>query len=247
MFDKGESIKFEDFVALTSREKNANNLFEHLIKAVSQHGFDRVIFSIANDDELSEEQRKIGVFHNYPGDWQKFYLEKELNRIDPVLRYAAQNLGSFRWKEIEEKVTLTDKQKSCLRMGEEAGLYNGVGIPLRGRRAQLAGVALATSQKIDACDESIDLVNAYCNQFYVAYKRLLAAPRDIEVAISLSKKEQEILSWAGMGKTDEDIATILGISRNTVDTHMRHIFEKMGVNSRILAVVKALTYGLISY
>ena len=44
-----------------------------------------------------------------------------------------------------------------------------------------------------------------------------------------------------MGKTDEDIATILGISRNTVDTHMRHIFEKMSVNSRILAVVKALT------
>ena len=46
MFDKGESIKFEDFVALTSREKNANNLFEHLIKAVSQHGFDRVIFQL---------------------------------------------------------------------------------------------------------------------------------------------------------------------------------------------------------
>lgn len=111
MFDKKDSIKFEDFVEATSQEKNPENLFKSLIKAVSNHGFDRVIFSISSDDELTPEQRKIGVFHNYPSDWQKYYIEKEFNRIDPVLRYAAQTVGAFKWQEIEKKFTLQTNKR----------------------------------------------------------------------------------------------------------------------------------------
>ena len=247
MLEKSAQIKFEDFVTLTSQEKSAEGLYKSLIEAVSQHGFDRVIFSITNDCDLAPQTNGIGVFHNYPEDWHAYYLENEFHRFDPVLRYASQRVGAFKWKDIEDSSQLTSKQKKCLRLGEESGLYNGVGVPLRGKKSQLAGIALATSEKKDSCEENIDIINAYCNQFYIAYKRLLAPPEKIEAAIYLSKREEEILSWAAMGKTDEEIAIILGISRNTVDTHMRHIFGKLDVNSKILAVVKALTYGLISY
>ena len=62
----------------------------------------------------------------------------------------------------------------------------------------------------------------------------------------LSPKEAEILTWAANGKTDEEIAIILSISRHTVDTHMRHIFQKLDVTNRIQAVVKAIMTGMIN-
>jgi DNA-binding CsgD family transcriptional regulator len=46
-------------------------------------------------------------------------------------------------------------------------------------------------------------------------------------------------------KSDAAIADKLHISVHTVDSHMRKIFRKLEVNNRTMAVVKALTLGLI--
>ena len=62
---------------------------------------------------------------------------------------------------------------------------------------------------------------------------------------SLSPRETEVLTWIAAGKTDEEIAVILGISRNTVDTHMRHVFRKLDATNRVTAVVAGLTHGYI--
>ena len=48
-----------------------------------------------------------------------------------------------------------------------------------------------------------------------------------------------------LGKSDAAIAGKLNMSVHTVDLHMRKIFMKLGVNNRTMAVVKALTLGLI--
>ncbi|ANE23126.1 hypothetical protein AAY81_08415 [Denitrobacterium detoxificans] len=48
----------------------------------------------------------------------------------------------------------------------------------------------------------------------------------------LSKREAEILPYALHGRTSERIATELGISKSTVDTHLRRIYGKTGVHSR---------------
>ena len=49
----------------------------------------------------------------------------------------------------------------------------------------------------------------------------------------LSKREMEIARWIGDGKTNTGIASILGISPRTVQKHIEHIFEKMGVKTRV--------------
>ena len=63
--------------------------------------------------------------------------------------------------------------------------------------------------------------------------------------INLAKREKEILAWVAIGKTDSEIGQILGISKHTVNMHLRRIYEKVGANNRILAVIKALTIGLM--
>jgi DNA-binding CsgD family transcriptional regulator len=54
----------------------------------------------------------------------------------------------------------------------------------------------------------------------------------------LSKRQLEVARWIGHGKTNTEIAGILGISPRTVQKHIEHIFEKMGVKTRVAVASK---------
>jgi len=63
--------------------------------------------------------------------------------------------------------------------------------------------------------------------------------------VDLSQREIETLTWSARGKTSDEIASILGLSKRTVDFHIDNARAKLGVSSRIQAAVKAATGGLI--
>jgi DNA-binding CsgD family transcriptional regulator len=58
-----------------------------------------------------------------------------------------------------------------------------------------------------------------------------AAWRDVE----LTPRESEILRWVATGRTNGDIATLIGVGPSTVKTHLEHIFQKLGVKNRAAA------------
>jgi DNA-binding CsgD family transcriptional regulator len=57
--------------------------------------------------------------------------------------------------------------------------------------------------------------------------------------VALTPRETEVLSWLSKGKTNRDIADILGMSPRTVNKHLEHIFEKLGVETRTAAAAVA--------
>lgn len=57
--------------------------------------------------------------------------------------------------------------------------------------------------------------------------------------IALTPRETEVLSWLAKGKTNRDIADILGMSPRTVNKHLEHVFEKLGVETRSAAAAIA--------
>ncbi len=235
---------FEDYLTEANQAEDVNQLFSVFIKTVAKHGLNRAVFSLSTDHADIGQEANFGIVHNYPETWLHYYNEKNLKYLDPVMLYGASQIDTFAWNDISKRVHLSKKQQTCLDMGAEAGLRNGVCTPLRGPNNQLAGIALATTEKKDAFDGNLDLINAYCSHFYVAYRRLLQEKRK-DQNIVLTEKEREVLKWAALGKTDAEIAQILSISKNTVDTHMRKVFKKLESNNRVLAAVKAITLGLI--
>lgn len=62
---------------------------------------------------------------------------------------------------------------------------------------------------------------------------------------TLTARELEVLSILGRGLTYDETATILGISANTVRTHVRATYEKLGVASKAEAVAWAMRRRLI--
>jgi LuxR family quorum-sensing system transcriptional regulator CciR len=63
----------------------------------------------------------------------------------------------------------------------------------------------------------------------------------------LSPRELDCLRLVAVGKTDWEIARILGVSEATVGEHLRHAFERYGVSKRALVAVHALFDGTIGF
>ena len=58
--------------------------------------------------------------------------------------------------------------------------------------------------------------------------------------LGLTPRVAEVLLWVAQGKTNSDIASILGVSESTVKKHVQEIFEKLGVETRSAAALRAL-------
>lgn len=57
--------------------------------------------------------------------------------------------------------------------------------------------------------------------------------------LGISQRETEVLQWVAYGKTNIEIGTILGLSPRTVQKHLEHIYQKLGVETRTAAAAKA--------
>jgi DNA-binding NarL/FixJ family response regulator len=71
------------------------------------------------------------------------------------------------------------------------------------------------------------------------FKPDFSSPQPL-LKLGLTPRAAETLLWLSQGKTNSDIATILGITESTVKKHVQEIFEKLGIETRGAAVVRAL-------
>ncbi len=65
-------------------------------------------------------------------------------------------------------------------------------------------------------------------------------PQALAAAWGLTSRESEVLYWVAQGKINRDVGEILGMSPRTVDKHLQHVFEKLGVETRTAAVALVL-------
>lgn len=72
------------------------------------------------------------------------------------------------------------------------------------------------------------------------FKPNFGSPKPLETVLGLTPRVAETLLWLAQGKTNGEIATILGNSESTVKKHVLEIFEKLGVETRTAASLRAL-------
>lgn len=77
-------------------------------------------------------------------------------------------------------------------------------------------------------------------------ENLQARLPEVSLDIHLSRRELEILNLLGEGLVKKEIADKLSIGYTTVDTHVRHIYEKMHVSNAPAAVAKAYKLGIFT-
>jgi LuxR family maltose regulon positive regulatory protein len=128
----------------------------------------------------------------------------------------------------------------ALTLAEPQGLVRsfldeGMGLAALLRRAAELGVARRYAEKLLAAFQADAL-----------RKTGVKAPAPPQPLIEpLSERELEVLRLAAEGLTNQEIAQALYVSINTVKTHLRNIYGKLGVTARRQAAARATTLGLI--
>ncbi len=71
-------------------------------------------------------------------------------------------------------------------------------------------------------------------------QRTETSTRRLAESCRLTGREAEVLNWLAGGKTNRDIAEILGMSPRTVNKHLERVYVKLGVENRAAAVAIAV-------
>jgi DNA-binding response OmpR family regulator/DNA-binding CsgD family transcriptional regulator len=82
----------------------------------------------------------------------------------------------------------------------------------------------------------------YAGEYLLLLQKVNSQPNaeSIRDNLGLTAREAEVLMWITRGKTNRDIGLILGSSPRTVNKHLEHIFDKLGVSTRSAAVSVAM-------
>ena len=72
-----------------------------------------------------------------------------------------------------------------------------------------------------------------------------AEPGHLATWFGLTRREAQITALIGQGRTLDEAATELDISRGTANTHLKHVFMKVGVNTQVqlVALVRSVAFG----
>ena len=61
----------------------------------------------------------------------------------------------------------------------------------------------------------------------------------------LTRREQSVLQLIALGRSNKEAARVLGITPETVKTHVKNVFEKLSVQTRAQAISRAQSLGLL--
>lgn len=198
------------------------------------------------------------IFGNWNTGWVNHYISNGYYMDDAVTQlYNGLNDDGrpYYWSELITEKNLTKTQAKIFEEAWDADLKEGLVIPLRVSRKELAMVSMAgrnfkQNPEIRGILHSISiqahrqareiLLREFGSQLMPDRLGVLPHP-DID---RLTPTELAIVKYLAEDKTPGDIAIITGASINTINRHSANIKQKLDVRSLYGAVAKAIRYGL---
>ena len=235
----------EEFVKKTEGTNSVARLFREFDLFVGSYGIDVSSYHITAKNLRAVPIEDGLIRENFPDNWVKKYIEEHWSDIDPVIAQARREARPFHWFEVSDKMKLTTAQSEFLDELKEAGLTDGLAVPIFGPEGTMAYFGLGVvNDTLELSDEKEVEIQFACQQVHNRYIELTQEMPD-DKPVKLSPRETQILKLAATGLSNNYIADRLGISENTVDTMMRRTFKKLNVKNRISAVLRGAGSGLI--
>lgn len=234
--------------------KDPLRLFDVLASRLADFGFDQVAYvnfqhsadllETTSDGEAGSGGNARRTV-NYGEDWIEFYGREGYFEDDVLFDLALTNQRPIEWDQVQNSIDLTKRQQEIFDAGFDAGHRFGVTIPFHGPVGRVATLSISTSGSQTDIPKDPVQVFALSAQFHAMFDALAGSKEIVPPPPRLSAREYECLSWAAQGKSNRDIAQIIGISDPTVQFHMGNVMKKLKVSSRVSAVFEASRLGLL--
>lgn len=226
-----------------SASGSLQELYDAARTALHSAGFGAAYFLIpvTADARVGRTLTNLG----FPDDWERAY-RGGLDLIDPMPMAAVSHAMPVRWSALAREVRGGGGVDEFWHAMRSLGLDDGLAIACFGPQARqgFAGVGLPLSEQSFSPG---NLRKAHAAT-QLTFQRIceLGLPEPTEMP-ALSQRELEVIRWISEGKSNAVIASILDISKSSVDIYVKRIFGKLDVHDRTTASVRALALGLISH
>ncbi|MGE0152653.1 MAG: autoinducer binding domain-containing protein [Reyranellaceae bacterium] len=199
-------------------------------------GYDRILVSDLKDP-MAQPQKLV----TWPDMWRNRYREKGYFYRDPVVFDTLHRTDPFTWAESLERHNSPFAER-FYQEAREFGMRHGYVIPIHGAR-RYRGIVTVAGEHVALDSRSraaIHLMAIYCHD---KLSRLRQQSEETGERKKLTPRERECLHWAAVGKTDDEIASILTISSTTAHWHIENAKRKFDVATRVQAVLAAFRAG----
>jgi DNA-binding CsgD family transcriptional regulator len=181
---------------------------------------------------------------SYSNDWLYTYGKRGYASVDPVLQSLLSSFKTQVWKQTYDKSS-SPKQREFIEEARSVGLTNGITTGMLERERGFATFFSFAGGDANGTQRFTGLLEYLLPSVH----RVLIANTHTPLlnrVKGLSPREMTVLLWMKEGKTNWEIAQIVGVTERTVRFHVEGIFMKLDASSRTQAVALAMEHGLLS-
>jgi LuxR family transcriptional regulator, quorum-sensing system regulator BjaR1 len=183
-------------------------------------------------------------FNTWPSEWLLEYQKNDYVRHDLAPTMARLTARPFTWREAMLGKEKSQAQIEFNQWVASLGVVDGFAVPIHYPGADFGLCVSVADHPIEDPNERLALhaASLYAHQRCCTLGGLTEAS---SIKAPLTLREIECLRWVLKGKSDTDMAKILGISHTTVHFHIEQVKKKLGVKTRTQAAATILTLGYL--
>ena len=187
------------------------------------------------------------VLNTRPLEFLEQYVVNGYGYCDPVLAELRDTHAPFTWGDVLQKRRLNKAEQRVMAEAKNFGADDGLIVPIVSANGSVS-IFSPCGRKPNLsrrARSALEIIGLYSH--HALHRALLADYRERQKkSTPLTPREREIMKWVATGKTDDEIADILKIGRETVTTHVENAKRKLNAARRTYAVVQALRFGEIA-
>jgi LuxR family transcriptional regulator, quorum-sensing system regulator CciR len=241
MFDR-----IDAFVRDVGKVRSEADLADLLTEISGEMGFS--FYALTHHVDIRRAPGPAIRLANYPSDWVDYFDDHKLGASDPVHRASHLTSVGFPWSRLSTLIDLTPRDHQVLELAARRGIGDGFTIPAHVPGESNGSCSFATGAGKPLSEAHLPLAQLVGAFAFEAARRVWRireggpspAPR-------LTDRQRDCLVWAARGKTDWEIARILGVSHETVIQYLKRARERYGVTKRTMLAIHALFDGTISF
>lgn len=213
-------------------------IFARIEIAALQLGFDHVAYGFQAPYPVT--QPNVTLLNNYSTAWQQRYAQAGYLLTDPTVAHGKKNQTPILWND-----QAFASNRSLWADAQDHGITTGWAQSSLERSGAGSLLSLCRSTEPLTASElqTKEAPMRWLVQVaHVSLSRAILAQEN-PACTALTTREREVLQWSADGKSAQDIADILLLSKSAVDFHLKNTINKLQASNKTAAVARAALMG----
>ena len=230
----------EKIIRQLDEANTPDEALDYLSDFFTSHGFNSFAFIIPH---LTTRDQFRFCEKGLSKSFTKRYIQDHLHLHDPIPKAATRLKDVITLHELIAGLTLSESEQEFIDKLPSFDIIDGLIVPTCGLYHARGYFFLSCGTQEVLLKADRPVLKAVSQYSHLRIDELRV--NQGEHRHVLSNREREVLEWVGAGKSNFEVAAILGISEATVSTHLKRLFSKLGVHDRVTAALVGFKLGLL--